>query len=448
MGKSQSVLFSSEYSLNELSKKSGISVGYLSLIFNGKRTNVSLAVLTRLGYTLDLSVAEVRQLIQKSVKNATAKNQAAMADPQKEKQEEQEKRIKDIIQCVIQCLEHYDPIQLEKLKRDAAEGLEESPLKYRLLQWIEGIQAARHNQFTLALGYLMEARMFRAGNPQEKRMLAKIYGGLGSCYTALGDRKMGFKMFAKSLNIWGRGPDAALIYLNMGTLYRRSRQYHYANQAYTQAIEMGSFFIQIMACSGLGQVALDQEDLERARVILLRGYVLSKKRPCTWGVPELYCNLGTLYKLSQKLSKANYILNKAEMIAEELGAVRVKHFIMIEQGEVLLHLHKVQEANQVFARLEKELRNDGDIFLVSQALISAAKLLWDNSPQIALECLQRCYRILSQMELGSELLSCCQLLVDYYSNKQDLGEYDFYKEELRRIKRQLEDKKQLALNGI
>lgn len=437
MKKTGLALMPLEYNLNELSQRSGISVGYLSLIFNGKRTNVSLSVLTRLGYTLNLSVDEVRRLIQKSSEHALEKNRLEEADEQKMTLSAQEERLKGLIQCTIQCLEHFDPIQLEKIKRDAGSDLETLPLKFRLVKWIEGIQAARNNQFTTALDLLLEARMFRPAKPHEKRMLAKIYGGMGSCYTALGDRKMAFKMFTKSLNIWGRGHDAALVYLNMGTLYRRCHQYNNAKQAYMQAIEMGSFFIQIMAYSGLGQVAIDQKEMEKARVILLRGYLITKKHPYTWGVPELYCNLGILYKLSHKYNLARKVLCKAEQVAVELGAIRVKYFILIEQGEVLLLLHKAEEANKVFSRLEKELSDEGDILLLGKMLISVAKLLWNDSPDITLECLVRCYKLLGQLGPSGELLICCQLLVDYFIGQPDLGDYGFYEDEVKRIKKLL-----------
>lgn len=437
MNTSGSALLPTEYNLKEISQKSGISVGYLSLIFNGKRTKVSLSVLTRLGFTLNLSIDEVRRLIEKSSEQARKRNKLEEAAEQKLNQSTQEERLKGLIQRTIQCLEHFDPLQLENIKREVESDLEELPLKYRLVKWIEGIQAARNNQFTTALDFLMEARMIRATKPYEKRMLAKIYGGMGSCYTALGDRKMAFKMFTKSLNIWGRGHDAGLVYLNMGTLYRRCHQYSRAKQAYLQAIEMGSLFIQFMAYSGLGQVALDQKKLDEARVILLKGYLISKKHPYTWGVPELYCNLGILYKLTSKYNLAQKVLSRAEQVAVEMGAIRVKHFIMIEQGEVLLLLHKVEEANEIFSNLEKELSDEGDILLLGKTLISVAKLLWNDSSNITLECLERCYKLLAQLEPSEELLLCCQLLVNYTLGRSDLGDQAFYEDEVKRIKKLL-----------
>lgn len=434
----------SDFKLHEIAERSGISVGYLSLIFSGKRKNVRLSVLTRLGFALNLSVEEIKQWIPVSPEKDQLAEQVGMGKIQRGTRKgipkAKDNGLQDLILRTIKSLEEFDPLHLNELKSEAEKLSLELPLKYKLIDWIEGILAAQNNQFSQALNHLMRARSFKPTKIQEKRMLAKIYGGMGSCYTALGDHKMAFKMFTKSLNIWGNGAEAALVYLNMGTLYRRCRQYRYSRQSYLQAIEMGSDFIRIMAYSGLGQICIDQNDLGSARTFLLRGYQLTRQQPEMWGVPELYCNLGIVYKLSLRYNKARFILYKGRLLAERLGTVRIKYYILLELEEVLLLLLQRDEANSVFSQLEKELSAEGDLLLLGKILLSSAQKLWDSSWELALDCLLRSYRTLGQIGPSAEWLRCCQLLADYFSNKGTPQMSDFYQDEVKRIKKMLNDK--------
>lgn len=431
----------SDFNLHEIAARSGISVGYLSLIFSGKRKNVRLSVLTRLGFALNLSVEEIKRWIPESPEKDLLAEQVG----QKEKNQmgtpkDKEQELQDLILRILISLEKFDPIQLNELKREAEKVSLQVPLTYKLVKWIEGIFEGQNSQFNRALDHFMEARTFRATKVYEKRMLAKIYGGMGGCYTALGDHKMAFKMFTKSLNIWGSGVEAALVYLNMGTLYRRCRQYRYSRQSYLQAIEMGSDFIQIMAYSGLGQICIDQKNLGSARTFLLRGYQLSRQQPEMWGVSELYCNLGIMYKLSLMYNKAKVILYKGKHLAERLGAIRVKYYILLELEEVLLLLNQRDEANGIFLQLEEELSDEGDLFLLGKMLLSSAQKLYDSSRELALDCLLRSYRTLGKIGPSDELLRCCQLLVECFSNKSTPQISDFYRDEVKRIKKMLNDK--------
>lgn len=430
----------SDINLHEIARRSGISVGYLSLILNGKRKNVSLSIVIRLAFALNLPVEEVKGWILKaSEKSKYTESKGGKEEAQKETQKEWDEEVQGLILRILKSLEKFDALQLKELKSEAERIPTQIPLKYKLIEWIKGILAGQNSQFNQALDHFMRARTFRARRSPEKRMLAKIYGAMGGCYTAQGNHKMAFKMFAKSLNIWGSGADAALVYLNMGTLYRRCHKYRYASQSYLQAIEIGSYFIRIMSYSGLGQIGIDQKDLESARTILLRGCMLSKRQPEMWGVPELYCNLGIVYKLSRKYNKAKNILNRGRLLAERLGAVRVKHYILLELEEVLLLLEQKDEANSVFSLLEEELSDNGDLFLLSKMLLSSAQNLWDSSRELALDCLLRSYKILGKIGPSIELMKCCQLLVEGFSNKNTLGIGHFYQDEVKRIRKALND---------
>lgn len=418
----------SDINLHEIAQRSGISVGYLSLILKGKRKNVSLSVVTRLAFAFNLSVEEVKGWI------LMTSEEAQTEIP---KRKEWDEEVQSLILRILKSLEKFDALQLKELMSEAERLPSQIPLKLKLIEWIEGIFSGQNSQFNQALDHFMQARTFRARKSPEKRMLAKIYGAMGGCYTALGNHKMAFKMFAKSLNIWGSGADAALVYLNMGTLYRRCHKYRYASQSYLQAIEIGSCFIQIMAYSGLGQIGIDQKDFQGALGFLYKGYQLSRHQSDLWGVPELYCNLGIVYKLSSRYNEAKEILYEGKVLAERLGAVRVKHYILLELEEVLLLLQEKDEAYIIFSHLAEELSDEGDLLLLGKILLAGAQNLWNSSRKLSLDCLLKSYQILGRIGPSNELLKCCQLLAEVFVNNNNLEMSDFYQDEVKRIRKAL-----------
>lgn len=291
-------------SLTEIADASGISLSYLSLILSGKRRNVSKATLARIGAVLNLSIEEVQDLIIRQIKPSTPLKVKLVRNIKQE----------EIIKQTLTLLEHFDIEKLNLIKTKAQElNSLEFKLKQYYLLWIDGILAARNNQFKEALISFDHAYNFKATTSNEKRMLAKVYGGLGSVYIALNDHKMALKMLKKSLRVWCKNNDAALVFLNLGTLYRRTCNYPSAIRAYMLVLEIGQGYIKTLAYSGLGQIYIDINDLPTARGFLLKGYIYSKRLEDKWGTQDLLCNLGMYYKIVGQLKKAEFILNKGIM---------------------------------------------------------------------------------------------------------------------------------------
>lgn len=161
----------SDFNLHEIAERSGISVGYLSLIFSGKRKNVRLSVLTRLGFALNLPVEEIKQWIPVAFDEDPLTERVGEKEKiQKGTRKEKDNKLQDLILRTIKSLEAFDPIQLNGLKSEAEKFPLGHPLKNEFIEWIEGILAARNNQLSQALGHLMRARSFKSTKIQKKRM--------------------------------------------------------------------------------------------------------------------------------------------------------------------------------------------------------------------------------------------------------------------------------------
>lgn len=414
-------------SLTEISDASGISISYLSLILSGKRDNVSIATFSRIGLALDLSIEEVQLLLSQQIKRCTP----IKANPNRSNIEQQE-----IIKLTLILLENFDIKELKLLKKKAQElSSLDFELKEYYLFWIDGILATRNNQFEEALKFLDHAHNFKAVTSDEKRMLARIYGGLGSIYIALSDHKMALRMFKKSLHVWGKGNEAALVYLNLGTLYRRTRKYPSAIRAYMISLDSGHGYFKTLAYSGLGQIYIDLNDMPAVRSILLEGYAYSKKNTDKWGCQDLFCNLGQYYKLIGQLQRAEFILNKGLKYAQELSATRANDFIRLELAEVYLLQNRREQADRIFDELYRGVSQTGDLLLLgSTFLLCAKKYISTFDYDEALQYLTKSYKALSKLGLTEEMMECCTLLLKCHSRKHNSAEVQFYRDEIRRIR--------------
>jgi tetratricopeptide (TPR) repeat protein len=429
LGKSNTALMGK--SLTEISEATGISVSYLSLILNGKRKNVSLAVLTRIGEALGISIEETRLLISQQIKSTL---------PKKAKTIRSSIEQEEIIEKTLAVLEkNLDNQELNQLKSRAQKrSLSDFPLKESYLLWIDGFLAWKNNQYQEALNLMAQGCNFKAITSNEKRMLARIYGGLGGIYIGLSDYKMSLKMLKKSLNIWSKGNEAAVAYLNLGTLYRRKRKYSSAIRAYTFSRNLGQSYVKTQAYSGLGQIYMDLNNMPLARSVLLEGYVFCKKNTEKWGCQDLFCNLGEYYKSIGRLQRAEFILKKGLKYAQKFNAARAKDFIRLEIAEVHLLQNRGEKAVHIFNEMSAEVSQSGDLLLLGSTLLRCAKkYLSTFYYEEALQYLNKSYMALSGIGPTSEILESCKLLLEYHLRKHNSAEVQFYKDEIRKIKNKL-----------
>lgn len=415
--------------LTEISNATGISMSYLSLIFSGKRKKVSKAILARIASAFNISIEEVEYSIQHIQRSPIIKHKLVSDQSKQQK----------IISQTLDILEHFDIERLKDLKNVSSKL---SPSEFELKEWyslwIDGILAARNNQFEEAQRFLDEAKNFRPKTAHEKRMLAKIYGGLGSVYIVLSNNKIALQMFKKSLRLWNTGFDAALVYLNLGTLYRRMRKFPNAIKSYMMTLDFGYGYIKTLAYSGLGQIYIDINDLPTARTFLLEGYVYLKRTRDKWGSQDLLCNLGIYYKLSGQLKRAEYILTKGLKYAQDLGATRVRDYILLELAEVYLLLNTKEKAAAIFDGVNREVSLTGDMLLLGTSFLSCSKkYLSAFFYEDALKNLNQCYKFLNEVGPTLELLECCKLLQLSHSRKHNIAEAQFFKNEILKIKNKL-----------
>lgn len=427
MGNKNSIIMGK--TLTEIADASGISLSYLSLIFSGKRKNLSKATLARIGSALNMPIEEVHSFIQQ-IQPASSIKTKSVSNPSKQQ---------EIIKKTLVVLEHFDIEKLNDLKSTAQKiSSLEFELKESYILWISGILAARNNQFEEANGFLEQASNFIAKTTDEKRMLAKIYGGLGSVYVALSNQRMALQMLKKSLRLWNTDSDAALIYLNLGTLYRRIRKFSDAIKAYLMTLDLGRGYIKTLAYSGLGQVYIDINDLQTARTFLLEGYVYLKKSKAKWGSQDLFCNLGIYYKLVGQLKRAEFLLDKGHKYAQDLGATRVRDFILLELAEVYLLEKRKDKADQIFDEVNRGVSLTGDGLLLGTTFLACAKkYLATFFYEDAMVYLNKSIGVGPTLEL----LECCNMLLLCHSRKHNSAEVQFYRNEITKIDKKLKVQK-------
>jgi transcriptional regulator with XRE-family HTH domain len=166
----------SDINLQEIARRSGISVGYLSLILKGKRKNVSLSIVTRLAFTLNLPVEEVKDWIlmtSEESQNIESKGEKYEAQTETQRRKEWDEEVQDLILRILKSLEKFDALQLKELMSEAERFPTQIPLKSKLIEWIEGILAGQNSQFNQALDHFMRARTLEQGSPMKNACLQK-----------------------------------------------------------------------------------------------------------------------------------------------------------------------------------------------------------------------------------------------------------------------------------
>lgn len=421
--------------LTELAKRSGISESYLSRIANAKRINIRQDILTKLAQELDISTEQLEMLL--VAQEPLCKNSPEECVSGGEMVEFQK--------CIIESLDALNSnnlVAFENIMKKVAQMDEQKvPFKHNYLELYEAIRLGRANRYDEALERLKSAMQFIPKSVPETRLLAKIIGGLGSVYVAKGNYKSAMQMFRKSLMIWGRGGQAGLVYLNMGTLYRRRHQYSMATQYYKKAIVLGVPSVKLLAYTGLGQLSLDMEDYEQAKKHLLRGYWLAKLQKHNEGKDNLYCNLGKYYKAIGKLERAINVLKLGKSYAEHSGDVRTQIYIMVELADAYLQIDDIRALEQTLECLETEIIESGDVLLVGNCLNVISKKYTGNGEKIkALRLLNQSYKVLRTVSPSRELWECCRLLYRYHLENKEPCQADFYLSESRKTKKGLNSK--------
>lgn len=416
-----------------LAKRCQIDEGYLSRLLNGQRPNPRFPVLVRLAATLGLPVHVVQELLRTSDDSFISEN-----IPEVFSEQTTQEQFYNYLQQIMDIMEQSDFAKISYLNDIICKTIPNSiPLKSNYLFWYEAKKLNYQNKFEYAIPLFLEASKFTPRYQIEKRFKAKILKGLGAAYMVRGNYSQSMKSFRQSLFLWPEGYQAARVYMNIGTLYRRLTKYELSVGAYERAYEFGTTVTKLYAIVGLIQVFLDEKDYKSARKYVLKGYAQVESFDFPRGKSELYCNIAEYYLATNKLYYSEIFFRKAILFANISGNLRAKHWAEVELALVFLRKGLVKEFNAIIKKLESELSGPEDILLIVKHLNAMGRHhldLCDYSHVILI--VGKAYRLLitlSPLPL-IEFKESCELLYEAYSASKKHEIASFYLNEIKRIK--------------
>ena len=295
------------------------------------------------------------------------------------------------------------------------------------IKWYEGWQLTLQNRFDDAIEYFKDALLIEPRGNTERRFMAKVLGSLGGTYVAKGNNKLAMKAFKQSLSLYDYGKQVGLVYLNMGTLFRRNNQLHHAKNYYLRASEMGSAFVKIMAVSGLLQIALDCNEINAAREYVVKGYWFAKRTQEPRGKDDLFCNIGVYYSIKGDPKKAKRWFKKCILITEQTKNIRTKHYAMIEIINLLFYEGNTEQGDTLLKSISSEASSNNDILILGKILCVAGKRnIVDKRYEQGKLVLERCYKLLNSIPPSEELIACCKLLRTCFLAIGELNMAEFY----------------------
>lgn len=413
---------------SSLAKRCHLSENYLSNILNAQRNNPRLSIVVRMAAELNLPVHTVQELLH---------NSYDLLIPEKVLSESvaQNHFFLDYLQQILDAAEHSNFLMVSHLNDLICTDVPDSvPLKSYYLCWYEAYNLTSENKFESSIPLFLEASKFSPRSEIEKRFKAKVLLGLGAAYTARGTSPQGIKSFRRSLFLWPEGFQAARVYMNLGTLYRRLSKYKLSVSAYEKAYEMGTVGIKLYSIVGLIQLTLDNEDYTAARKWVIKGYTLAKTSDSPRGKGDLYCNIAEYYFSVGKWHRSEIYYRKAIDFAIMSGDLRTKHWAEIELGLLFLRQGLVKDLIQ---KLESELSGTEDVLMIAKHLNVLSKKYLDQSEySLAVSIAEKAYKLLISLYPfnSTELHECCQLLCEVYSALKKPELTHFYLNEIKRLK--------------
>lgn len=413
----------SSLELKELAQQCNISSSYLSLILNGRRTNINDEIIGTLAEKLNVTKEDIRNLL---IPQRNLNKESSFS----------EKQALQSLNDFLDALETADKERINYYINQLSSIINEYPIAIRVLEWHKGWQLTLKNQFQDALAIFEKALQFTPNDCVEKRFKAKVLSSKGGALVAKGKYKEALRAFRKSLLVWNSGKQVAIVYLNMGTLFRRSHHHKYALVSYEKAIEYGSNPIKITALSSLAQLAFDKNDLQKARVYLLQGYWVAKMEINPKGKDDLYCNIGIYYSLQGKMDRAKKWIRKSLSVNYQTRNLRTKQFALSELINIYLLEGNVTVADNLISNfLMKEQSNNNDTLVLANSLcVLAKRKLNAKKLKDSYLILCQCQKILSSLPPSYEQLGCYSLLKKYYQLMNEPFYVEFYQKELKHIK--------------
>lgn len=416
-----------------LAKTCHISKSYLSMLLNGQRPNSRFPILVRLAVALDLPVHRVQELLHTFDDSILSENL-----PEVLSEKASQNQFLDYLQQILDALEQNDLLTVSRLNDVIHEKVPDSvPLKSHYSSWYEAYNLTFQNNFESAIPLFLKASTFTARYEIEKRFKAKILVGLGAAYTARGQYQYSIRCFRQSLLLWAKGTQAARVYMNLGTLYRRLAKYEFSVCVYEHAYELGTEVLKLYALAGLIQLSLDQMEYNKARKYVLKGYALAKTFNSPRGKGDLYCNIAEYYFAIDKLHRSEVFFRKAIYYANISRNLRTKHWAEIKLAMLILREGLVKEFNALIKMLESELSGTEDVLLVANHLNVLGRKYLDHREYLRVIMIaEEAYKLLISLYRTpfTEFKECCELLYEANTALQEPQLAHFYLNEIKRIK--------------
>lgn len=413
---------------SSLAEKCQLSKSYLSMLLNGQRPIPRFPVLVRLAAELDLPVHTVQELLHTSYDSFILELSENAS----------QNHFLDYLQQILDASEQSDFLMVSHLNDGIHNVIPDSvPLKSYYLCWYEAYNLTSQNKFESAIPLFLEASTFTPRYEVEKRFKAKVLLGLGAACTARVKYHQSMKFFRQSLILWPEGFQAARVYMNLGTLYRRLAKYELSVSAYEQAYEIGTAVIKLYALVGLIQLSLDKKDYSAARKWVIKGYTQAKTFDSPRGKGDLYCNIAEYYFAIGKLHHSEVFFRKAILFATISGDLRTKHWAEVELAVLFLRQGFVKEFAVLIQTLESELSGIEDILLVAKHLNVLGRKYFDQAEYSQVVSItEKAYKLLISLSpsTSTELQECCHLLAEAYLASKEPKAADFYLNEIKRLK--------------
>lgn len=410
--------------LSEVARSCKISSSYLSMIINGHRNNVSIEILEALAEELKITRNDIEGILK------TDSHQLKQNLTTRDREQSL-----SYLGEVLNALEVNDTSEIERLTTMLNQLSEWDSIAQKYAEWYQGWRLTLQNRFLDALLLFNSAKQFRPKTETERRFMAKILSSIGGACVAKGDYKAALDSFRKSLYLWSSGKQVAIVYLNMGTLYRRSHKYALSKQAYEKAIEYGSNFIKMRAYSSLAQTAFDKNNLVMARREILNGYRVARSEQEPRGKDDLYCNIGVYYSMTGRENRAKKWLEKSIELTKKTKNTRTKHYAMAELVDIYLRENNEQKAESLINEIQNELSENNDTLLLATQFCTITKRHFNLKEfERGYLILVRCYSLLQGISPSHELLNCCSLLKKYHQHRREPYVAAFYESEMNRIR--------------
>lgn len=410
------------------------------MIAKGKRTKIRYPDQLKMAKALNLSSSELQSVLFTTANSSNPPSPlSTKRNPGSFFSQETYELFYTLLEDALLALHANNIPEFESISTNLIAKIPDAiPLKSNYISWYTALTLSWSNRFDPALTELEKAAQFKTSNPIEKTFKAKIIGGIGSVQVALGNYEEALKAFKKSVLVCKNGEQAAVIYLNIGSLYLRKRDFSLSLNAYEKALALSASQLKLLVYSGLGQLAMDQHNFPLARKYLLTGYCLASSLTNDLHKGDVFCNLGKYYKELMRYTFALRMLNKGLEYARKSSIKRTMLYILVEISDVHLLQNDIHGFNEIVSVIQSEVSADGDYQLLGALLIVLAEQhIYAHRYEQALLHLESSYRLLVDKSPTKELLTCCLLLKKIHSYAKRSQEAFFFDREVKRIKMQL-----------